>query len=605
LKAIITENKSISDNDIDRERFIIKNIVSYVENTIDNIVKTSLDDKGLSIEEYQKRENKKKRLQHSLKECMYGSIQDKQFVKDFIFELLIKSYEINEKNIDFIIPFDSSDLLSVQDKFDSILHLYKKNFGKLALFNLIKEYNLDIMKNHDLNQYYYISEDEIERIFTEKPINLRFEDKLEIVVQRIYSLYKGYNCIDDIMDMQIDGISGGVSGLPADFVIDHSKEYEDFIKKVGLKNAARAYDSIWLFFTGKSIHLNFLSFGSYEELERICQNIYKFGSPGQLSKMNGYKVNKLKDGSRVVVLRPDFCETWAFFVRKFDIPEVSLEGLIKDANADFAVNTLKYLVKGSRNIAITGAQGTGKTTLLNALLEHIYNVYTLRILEMAFELHVRKRFPNRNIITIQETANISGQEGLDILKKTDGIVTIVGEVASDPVAAYMIQTAQVASKFTIFSHHAKTFNELVLSLRNSILKSGLFNNENVAEEQIVRIINFDVHIEKDIYGRRYIERITECIPLDEEVYPGGFRQAQSFEEKIGEFLETILCFFKKITGRNFYTYRNILEFDTVNRRYVFKNKISELNVKSMLKEMTEEDKLEFRKYLNSINQEER
>lgn len=604
MKSIITTDKNIL-KDIDMERFLIKNIVSYVENTIDNIVKTTLDDKGLSIEEYQKKENKKKRLQHSLKECMYGSIQDKQFVKDFIFELLIKSYEINEKNIDFIIPFSAADLMSVQDKFDSILHLYKKNYGKLALFNLIKEYELDNIKNYDQNQYYYISADEIEKIFANNPINLRFEDKLEIVVQRIYSLYKGYNCIDDIMDMQIDGISGGVSGLPADFVIDHSKEYEEFIKKVGLKNAARAYESVWLFFTGKSIHLSFLSFGSYEELERICQNIYKFGSPGQLSKMNGYKVNKLKDGSRVVVLRPDFCETWAFFIRKFDIPEFTLEGLIKDRNADIVINTLKYLVKGSRNIAITGAQGTGKTTLLNALLEHIYNVYTLRILEMTFELHVRKRFPNRNIITIQETANISGQEGLDILKKTDGIVTIVGEVASDPVAAYMIQTAQVASKFTIFSHHAKTFNELVLSLRNSILKSGLFNNENVAEEQIVRIINFDVHIEKDIYGRRYIERITECIPLEEELYPEGFREAQSFEEKVSGFMETILCFFKKMTGRNFYIHRNIIEFDTVNRRYIFKNKISEMNIKNMLKEMTEEDKLKFREYLNSINPKER
>ena len=42
-------------------------------------------------------------------------------------------------------------------------------------------------------------------------------------------------------------------------------------------------------------------------------------------------------------------------------------------------------------------------------------------------------------------------------KKTDGSVNIIGEVATDPVASWMIQAAQVASKFTLFTHHAKTF----------------------------------------------------------------------------------------------------------------------------------------------------
>lgn len=171
------------------------------------------------------------------------------------------------------------------------------------------------------------------------------------------------------------------------------------------------------FYKGKTIHLSFLSFGSERELKRVCQNIYKYNYPGQLSEANGYKVNEMKDGSRVVVVRPPFSESWAFFVRKFDIQSASLEQLIKGQNADFPIQLLSYLMKGSRITAITGAQGSGKTTLLMAMVKHIYASYTLRVQEMAFELHLRSIYSRRNILSFRETDHISGQQGLDLQKK--------------------------------------------------------------------------------------------------------------------------------------------------------------------------------------------
>ena len=78
---------------------------------------------------------------------------------------------------------------------------------------------------------------------------------------------------------------------------------------------------------------------------------------------------------------------------------------------------------------------------------------------------LKKIYPHHNILSLRETDTISGQEGLDVQKKTDGGVNILGEVSTDPVAAWMIQMAQVASKFTLFTHHAKTFPNLITSLR--------------------------------------------------------------------------------------------------------------------------------------------
>ena len=113
-------------------------------------------------------------------------------------------------------------------------------------------------------------------------------------------------------------------------------------------------------FHGKSIRLAFLSFGTEAELKRVCQNIYKYNNPGQLSDTNGFKINEMKDGSRVVVVRPSMSETWAFFVRKFDVQRASLEQIIRFPGKEDAIDLLKYLVKGARIISLTGEQGCRK-----------------------------------------------------------------------------------------------------------------------------------------------------------------------------------------------------------------------------------------------------
>ena len=82
--------------------------------------------------------------------------------------------------------------------------------------------------------------------------------------------------------------------------------------------ATKNYESIWLFY-GKSIKLDFIGFESESELKRVCQIIYRYNRGGQLSEATGYRVNEMKDGSRILVVRPPFSESWAFFVRKFYI----------------------------------------------------------------------------------------------------------------------------------------------------------------------------------------------------------------------------------------------------------------------------------------------
>ena len=584
---------------VDDKTYTLEKMTEFVKKRLNEITKVNLYDIGLSEEELKRRKQKKYELKKALKGCTYGDVNDKKYVKELIYDLLQKEYGVTEENISKSIPFDIPSLLTPQDKFDILIYAYKVQFGYEALTELIKKYDLARLKyvEGETKPSYVITSDEIEQIYERENIVLSFSDKLGVVVQRIYQHYKGYSSIDEVRDMNIDGVSGGVSGLPESFLSQVAQIDGDYLDQIAEHKVPRACDSIWIFFQGKSIRLAFLSFGTEAELKRVCQNIYKYNNPGQLSDTNGYKINEMKDGSRVVVVRPSFSETWAFFVRKFDVKRSTLEQWFKgEPGCDESIELLKYLVKGARIISITGEQGCGKTTMLMGMIENIYETMNIRVQETAFELHLRRIYPTRNILTFRETDTISGQEGLDVQKKTDGSVNIIGEVATDPVASWMIQAAQVASKFTLFTHHAKTFPNLVTALRNSMLRTGVFKNEKTAEEQVVQVLNFDIHLTKDFRGKRYVERITECIPIeDKNEYTFEHRKEKTLEGKFDKFFDNATHYFEKVTDRQLYTYRNILEY--VDGEYLITNPITEENLRGMRENMDESDLEDFDRFV--------
>jgi pilus assembly protein CpaF len=588
--AVVEETINVDD-----KTYTLEKMRDFIKKRLDEITKVNLYDIGLSEEELQRRKNKKYELKKALKGCTYGDVNDKSYVKELIYDLLSKEYGVNEENISKAIPFDIPSLLTSQDKFDILIYVYKKEYGYEALTEIIKKYNLAALKylQGDTKPSYVITTDEIDEIYETEKIILSFTDKLNVVVQRIYQHYKGYSSIDEIRDMNIDGVSGGVSGLPESFLSQVAQTDGDYLEQISEYKVPRACDSIWIFFQGKSIRLAFLSFGTEAELKRVCQNIYKYNNPGQLSDTNGYKINEMKDGSRVVVVRPSMSETWAFFVRKFDVKRATIEQWTGQTDGkEEAIDLLKYLVKGARITSITGEQGCGKTTLLMGMIENIYETMNLRITETAFELHLRKVYPTRNILSMRETDTISGQECLDVQKKTDGSVNIIGEVATDPVASWMIQSAQVASKFTLFTHHAKTFPDLVTALRNSMLRTGVFTDEKTAAEQVVQVLNFDIHLSKDFRGKRFIERVTECIPVENKnEYTYDHRLESTLEGKFDKFFDNATRYFEKSTDRQLYRYQNVLEY--IDGRYVITNKISDANLKAMRDNMNDEDQEEF------------
>ena len=257
------KNAEAEEQVVDEKSYTLDSMLDFIKQRLDEITKVNLYDIGLSEEELKRRKAKKYELRKALKGCTYGDVNDKKYVKELIYDLLYKEYGVNEINISKAIPFDVPSLLTAQDKFDILLHMYKKDFGYEALTQMIKKYDLAVLKyvEGESKPSYVITEEEISQIYEQENFKLDFADKLNIVTQRIYQFYKGYSSIDEIRDMNIDGVSGGVSGLPESFLSQVAQTDGDYLEQISEHKVPRACDSIWIFFQGKSIRLAFLSFG--------------------------------------------------------------------------------------------------------------------------------------------------------------------------------------------------------------------------------------------------------------------------------------------------------------------------------------------------------
>ena len=227
------KNAVVEEMEVDEKTFTLLKMRDFVKRRLDEITKVNLYDIGLSEEELKRRKNKKYELKKALKGCTYGDVNDKKYVKELIYDLLSKEYGVDETNISKAIPFDIPSLLTSQDKFDILIYTYKKEFGYEALSEIIKKYNLDVLKyiQGETKPCYVITEDEIDDIFQKEAIVLTFSDKLNIVVQRIYQHTKGYSSIDDIRDMGLLNDKLVVTSYITGFTKENMKTAIKILKK--------------------------------------------------------------------------------------------------------------------------------------------------------------------------------------------------------------------------------------------------------------------------------------------------------------------------------------------------------------------------------------
>lgn len=532
--------------------------------------------------EFQAIYRRKLRIEEAMINCVYGIDRDKIIVKELISSILQEIFPTRE-DLYKVYPLNSPTIEPLW-KFEILMEVLYKTYKKNALAYVIQEYDWDEVrigkgqynKNgivHDGIEdgtvpSFYVSVEDLDYAYSHEVLKqLTYRESLSVVATLIYEEYKGMGCIDTLRTMNIDGFNFGTSGS----VMQSGNDVSALDWK-----AAR---SVWVYYHGKYIHFQFLNFGSEAEVRRVVQLIARYNNPGPLTEKRGYLVNTMYDKSRVLAIRPQASEYWAVFVRKFVLSSHTLEALIdpvmknsatgeiilengqpvhKYKNAQLPQEMIKLLMWGQVTTGFTGRQGSGKTTMMVAAISQVDARFNIRVLEMAPEMYLREIYTQRNILSVAETPTVDASQLQDALKKSDAALSIVGEVATDVIAARMIQMGQVASIFTIFSHHANRTVDLVHALTNSIVAaSGGSATPQTVEPQVIDVIKVDCHLDYDVNGNRYIERVTEIIRLDAKPYPEQMPGESNENYKIRLDKE----YYTRRTDRQSFTTRDVLVFN--------------------------------------------
>ena len=544
---------------IESSSFSIRVLFEECRRMINEILNSDYSELGLNREETLKREKQQARLRNAIREACLGDAGDREYLKEYIKELFQNRLGITEETIRKCIPFDNPSLMTAQDKFEYLYVLYQEKYNSSVFVHMAEEFGWDKPKNGTRGTAYCITDDDVEKAFYSAGLYGNFMDRLDMLVQRCYQTLYGHNCADIlIMDESVDGVSGGVGGRSR---VDYN--YLEVIKDEDRDDVSMNYDTLYCVLHGKLIRLKFLSFRNEENLKRVVKNIYRYNIRTSLSRKNPVIHGTLKNGSRIVAARPPVSDGWVFYVRKFKSSDArKIETLLVHKNSEIVIEILELITKGEMNFCISGPMGGGKTTLLKALVGFMNPGYTIRVAESSFELNLNNVYPERDIHMMQERGDFSIYDIITGTKKMDTDILIVGEVNEPKIAGAYVQVAQSGSRMAVTTLHHETTEKLIEYLRNALVSELGINDVGIAEKQVVDILNFDIHMVRDVEGRFYIERITEIIPDEGNKYPEDISEATRE-------------YYIRSTDRRQYRLNNIVEFDKSSLSYNVCGNISE------------------------------
>ena len=158
----------------------------------------------------------------------------------------------------------------------------------------------------------------------------------------------------------------------------------------------------------------------------------------------------------------------------------------------------------------------------------------------------------------------------------------------------MIQMGQVASLFTIFSHHANRAKDLINAITNSIVAtSGGGATASTVQPQVIDVIKIDVHMDFDVTGYRYFERITEIIPVD-RVIP-----KYNPKDPVNSMNQIRRDYYEITAVGDLFTTQDIVRFDKKTRTYIPVKWCSARLTEYMLKNIPTEQLPEFQEFVTS------
>ena len=257
-----------------------------------------------------------------------------------------------------------------------------------------------------------------------------------------------------------------------------------------------------------------VTFRDSDHLMRIAQRIAQ-DVGRRVDELNPMCDARLPDGSRVNVIGPPLAvDGAAISIRRFRKGGFTLAHLHRNgAMHPRMVSLLEAAARGRLNIVVSGGTGSGKTTVLNALSEHIDLQERVITLEDAAELDLQQPHVVRLETRVATSENAKEVTMRDLLKnalrmRPDRI--IVGEVRGGEAleALQAMNTGHPGSMFTV---HANSPRESIGRLEYLVMMASGEMPLSVIRRQIVEAVDLVVQTERFRDGRRRIVSITEVV----------------------------------------------------------------------------------------------
>ena len=231
-----------------------------------------------------------------------------------------------------------------------------------------------------------------------------------------------------------------------------------------------------------------------------------------LSDQNPILNTRLPDGSRVAVVGPPasingITMTIRKFNRWYSSDELIAAGCLPKQVRD---TVIRY-INDKKNGIISGGTGSGKTTLMKALLDHIPPHERLVVIEQPAEL----KMLHSNAVRWEAVEAIPGQVGITpsqllaaaLRHRPDRI--IMGEIR-DECGYDLLQAMNTGHGGTLSTIHAKSAWDALNRLSDLALSARANLNHAFIRSETAEAIDFVLYCERDHTGRR---RVRELITV--------------------------------------------------------------------------------------------
>lgn len=222
-------------------------------------------------------------IQLENREFMYGRRFEKEKMKEELYEILFYEQRLSVEEIEqFFIPFEQAGYLSPRQKFEMMLFILEKDFGRSFLFLTGKE-NFCVVTSEDV-------EAEYSEWLLEERMYLSDEEKKEFFVQSLMDRL-GLGVLEVLNRIAPDGILLGEL-CPA------------------LYEQERVEERVAVCSGNTIIRLPFLELETKDELIRIIKYAMALENKGELTMMEPLLDFVQEDGTCVTAIRPPAGRDW-------------------------------------------------------------------------------------------------------------------------------------------------------------------------------------------------------------------------------------------------------------------------------------------------------